>query len=133
MRHRRTFPLLLRFLRDHGFGRDQQAGHRGSVLKSATHHLGRIDDPGLDQIFELLCGALKPKAPFPFLILSSTTEPSAPAFWAIQRAGSSSAFCTIRTPIFSSSGTLRLARLAEARISATPPPGTIPSSTAARV
>ena len=47
--------------------------------------------------------------------------------------GSSSARFTILTPMASSSCSLSFSRAAIQRTSATPPPGTIPSSTAARV
>src|SRR6266540_919267 len=60
-------------------------------------------------------------------------EPSAPAFWAIARIGSSKARRTMSTPIFSSSEPLTLSSTCWQRISATPPPGTMPSSSAARV
>ncbi len=50
-RHRRA--LLLRLLGDHGFGRHQQAGHRGGVLQRGAHDLGRVDDAGLHQVLEL--------------------------------------------------------------------------------
>src|SRR5713101_2284160 len=76
--------------------------------------------------------ALKPKAPLLFLILSTTTEPSHPALVAIQRAGSSSALRMIPMPTFSSSPARRWSSDDSARIRATPPPGTTPSSTAAR-
>src|SRR6185369_13615354 len=42
--------LLLRTLRDHGFGGDQQRGDRGRILQGGTHDLGRVDDAGLDQV-----------------------------------------------------------------------------------
>src|ERR1700684_1757339 len=62
------------------------------------------------------------------------TEPSSPALMAIWRAGQDSALRTISTPVFWSSFLVRRPfRCSEARSSATPPPGTMPSSTAARV
>src|SRR2546421_5568 len=67
------------------------------------------------------------------LTLSTTTEPSSPAFSTIWRIGSSRARRTMLTPVLSSPESLRLSRASDARSSATPPPGTIPSSTAARV
>jgi hypothetical protein len=77
--------------------------------------------------------ALKPKAPVPFLTFSTTIEPSTPALWAIWRVGSSTARRTILTPYCRSSSNFTLSSAASARISATPPPGTMPSSMAARV
>src|SRR5438552_10438102 len=89
--------------------------------------------PALSRSSYSSLAALKPKAPFPFFTLSSTIEPSAPALFAIQRSGSSIAFFTILTPKRSSSETSSLSSTPLARMSATPPPGTMPSSTAARV
>src|SRR3989442_690115 len=89
--------------------------------------------PALSRSSYSSVAALKPKAPFPFFTLSSTIEPSAPALFAIQRSGSSIAFFTILTPKRSSSETSSLSSTALARMSATPPPGTMPSSTAPAV
>src|SRR5213593_1657642 len=62
------------------------------------------------------------------------TEPSSPALIAIWRAGAESALRTISTPVFwSSFWVLMRLSCSEARSRATPPPGTMPSSTAARV
>src|SRR5947207_2839874 len=62
------------------------------------------------------------------------TEPSPPALMAIWRAGYDNALRTISTPVFWSSFLVRSPlRCWEARSRATPPPGTMPSSTAARV
>ena len=77
--------------------------------------------------------ALKPK--FASLLVSTafaTTPASNPAFSAIWRSGARSALLTISAPIASSPCKFSLT-LFEARISAEPPPTTIPSSTAARV
>src|SRR5437667_107744 len=63
------------------------------------------------------------------LTLSTTTEPSRPAFCTICRMGSSSARRTMPAPVASSPESLRLSRALEARRSATPPPGTLPPST----
>jgi hypothetical protein len=38
---------------DQGFGGQQQACDRGCVLQRRAGDLGRIDDAGLDQVFEL--------------------------------------------------------------------------------
>ena len=61
------------------------------------------------------------------------SEPSTPLFAAICRSGALSARRTMSTPVASSPLALILSRAAIARTSATPPPGTTPSSTAARV
>src|SRR5262249_40820462 len=75
--------------------------------------------------------------PCPFLALRTsltTTDPSSPAFSASWRSGSSSALSTIRAPVCWSSlrAPSTLTALA-ACSSAIPPPGTMPSSSAARV
>src|SRR5713101_7685932 len=46
--------LLLRLLGNHALCREQQTSHRSGVLQRAAHDLGRVDDAGLHQIFELL-------------------------------------------------------------------------------
>ena len=72
---------------------------------------------------------------FSFFALSAITAPSIPAFSAIWRIGSSRARRTILNPTFSSSvrSSGIVLRALEASIRASPPPGTIPSSRAARV
>src|SRR6202161_1722191 len=68
------------------------------------------------------------------MILPTTIEPSLPAFSAIWRIGASRAFKTMLIPACSSAfSLLSLETAILARSSATPPPGTMPSSTAARV
>src|SRR5207244_2050853 len=42
--------LLLRSLRNHDLGREQQSRHRGGVLQRQARHLGRIEDALLEQI-----------------------------------------------------------------------------------
>src|SRR3954468_19523209 len=78
--------------------------------------------------------AFRPK---PFLALRTsltTTEPSWPAFSAIWRRGSSSERRAMRAPVRSSSMRKPSSLMASAACSsATPPPGTMPSSRAARV
>src|SRR5476649_962419 len=67
-------------------------------------------------------------------ILPTMTEPSSPALVAIWRAGVWIALRTMSTPCFwSSLATFTRLRASVARNSATPPPGRMPSSTAARV
>ena len=92
-----------------------------------------MPDFSMSSIFSLL--ALKPKFPPRFFNSLMTTEPSAPALLTIWRVGSSRARTTIRAPIFSSldmpDADFSTASIARRR--ATPPPGTMPSSTAALV
>src|SRR3972149_4240077 len=78
--------------------------------------------------------ASKPNDPFPSFIFCTTTDPSQPALSAIILTGSSSALLTMLTPAFSSSSPISSAsNIFIALIYVTPPPGTIPSSTAALV
>ena len=64
---------------------------------------------------------------------ANTTGPSWPEFSAMIRRGSTSADFKIWSAIASSASSFRLSRAGRARTYATPPPGTIPSSRAARV
>jgi len=67
------------------------------------------------------------------LTFSTTTEPSRPAFSDICRRGSSRAFATIAAPVLISPSSLSSLIFLIAFTRTTPPPGTIPSSTAALV
>src|SRR6516225_4298857 len=78
--------------------------------------------------------ASKPKSSsFDSRTRPTITAPSAPALSAICRMGSSRARFTMLTPMASSSWSLSFSSAPMQRTSATPPPGTMPSSTAARV
>src|SRR5208283_1119065 len=79
--------------------------------------------------------ASKPKVSDLFsVILPTTIEPSTPAFSTIWRIGASSALSTMLMPAWTSAFSSLSLRTADlARKSATPPPGTMPSSTAAFV
>ena len=78
--------------------------------------------------------ALKPKPSLPPLTFSTTMEPSKPALAAMERRGTSTARRMMSMPACSSSSmALSLSRAFWPRTRATPPPGTMPSSTAARV
>ncbi len=77
--------------------------------------------------------AFQPKLPLPSLTLFTTTEPSPPPFATIWRSGSSIARRTIFAPKVCSSSSFSASSADCARRSAVPPPGTMPSSTAARV
>src|SRR5579864_817070 len=48
--------LVLRSLGHHDLGREQKPGHGCRVLQCKTRHLGRIQDPGLEQVAELALG-----------------------------------------------------------------------------
>ena len=78
--------------------------------------------------------ALYPKASLPFATSEATTAPSFPEFCAIWRIGSCKARFNILIPSFSSESCTALSsKVAAALNNATPPPGTMPSSTAAFV
>ncbi|MNK86026.1 hypothetical protein D3C87_1059260 [compost metagenome] len=78
--------------------------------------------------------ALYPKSPEPSATLATTTEPSRPAFSTIVLNGASTARETIWIPVASSAlSAFKSAKASLALNKATPPPATIPSSTAARV
>ncbi len=77
--------------------------------------------------------ALKPSSVFMSRTLATTTAPSWPAFWAICRSGSSRQRRMMLTPTFSSPSAFTDSTAFVVRSRATPPPGTIPSSTAALV
>jgi hypothetical protein len=71
---------------------------------------------------------------FDSITLPTTIEPSAPAFSAIWRIGDSIARRTMLMPAWTSAlSDLSFSTARLERRSATPPPGTMPSSTAARV
>src|SRR3989442_8765739 len=88
--------------------------------------------PALNRSSYWPVAALKPNAPLPSLTLFTTMLPSQPPFCTIWRMGSSSALRMMSTPNFSPSSTFSESSTLEARRYATPPPGTMPSSTAAR-
>ncbi len=78
--------------------------------------------------------ALRPWPALPARTLLTTTLPSRPALVAIWRSGSSSARRTMLMPTCSSEfSPLVFSRPMEACTNVEPPPGTMPSSTAARV
>ncbi len=78
--------------------------------------------------------ALYPKLSFPSETFATTTEPSRPAFSTIVRNGASTAREIICIPVASSALlAFSFVKTAFALSKATPPPATIPSSTAARV
>ena len=78
--------------------------------------------------------ALYPKSPEPSATFATTTEPSRPAFSTIVLNGDSTARDTIWIPVASSALSALIVLSAFLALNkATPPPATIPSSTAARV
>ena len=131
--HRRRLVFLP--LHHDAFRRQQQRRDRRGVLQRGARHLGRVDDAGLDQVFVHVGRGVVAEGALSFdsLTRARTIEPSTPALIAMARIGSSIARRMMSTPIFSSPEALTLSSAAWQRISATPPPGTMPSSTAARV
>src|SRR6516164_5129007 len=134
-RHGRGWRLLLWRFRDHGLGRHQQAGDRRCVLQRGAHDLGGIDDAAVDQVHVVL--GLRVEAEGLGLVLHDLADHDraldAGVFGDLPR-GDSSALSTMLMPACTSAlPSVILPTAFLARRSATPPPGTIPSSTAARV
>src|SRR5207237_7400468 len=128
--------LLLVFfdLRHQRFGREHQRGDRSCILERQARDLCRVDDPHLHHIPVL--ARIRVKAEVLLLRLAEPSDDNGALearILAIWRSGSSSARFTIFTPMASSSSTLIFSIAGMHRIRATPPPGTMPSSTAARV
>src|SRR5579871_1990552 len=71
VRHR-SFLLLFRNLRYQGFGGQHQRGDRAGVLQRGARYLGRVDDAGLDQVFEL--AGLRVVAEVGFLVVANTAD-----------------------------------------------------------
>ena len=59
--------LVVGLLGHHGFGGDEKAGDGGGILQRRPHHLGGIDDTGLDQVLVAL--GLGIEADFDVLVL----------------------------------------------------------------
>ena len=89
--------------------------------------------PASNKSSYIFLAALNPYPPDFFLTSSTTTAPSKPAFSAICLKGSSKALLKVFNPILASPLTLTSSKALITRIKATPPPGTIPSATAAKV
>src|SRR5262245_34135589 len=134
-RHGRHRFLLLRQLCDHRFRGDQKARDGCRILDRGTHNLGRVDDALGYQVAVFARLRIEAVRVLSFSSsLPTTTEPSAPALIAIWRAGVWIALRTMSMPCFwSSFSTLRRLSASTERSRATPPPGRMPSSTAARV
>ena len=117
-------------------GEQQDARHRHGVLERHAHDLGRVDDAGLDQVDVLVAGGVEaeialalehPRAPRRRRRRPSSRRSAAP--------GASSARFRICTPVRSSPSHVcsSFASASMHRSSARPPPGTMPSATAALV
>ena len=123
-------------LRDHGFGRQHEAGDRGCVQQGSAGDLGRVDDAGLDQVLVLVGAGVV--AEVGVLVLQDLADDNRAFFAGVaddlaQRLldGATDDVCTdllVTSRVLTSSSTSLAARMR-----ATPPPGTMPSSTAARV
>ena len=127
---------LLRTLGDHRLGGDQQAGDRGRILQRAAHDLGRVDHAlrrrdrrtrrSARCSRRCTCcspGSCRPRRSRPRRrsARSGAPAPAAPcARCRCRSSGRRSRSCSFSSALM-------------ARSSATPPPGTMPSSTAARV
>ena len=116
-------------------GGQQQRGDAGRVLQRGADDLGRIDDAGLDQVAVLvLVGVVAvvlalhlPDAVDDHRAVDARRSRRSPA------ADSRARCATISAPCFSSPSSSSLSTAFSLRSSATPPPGTMPSSSAACV
>src|SRR3954452_16360197 len=54
--------VLLRLVRDHGLGREEQRGDRRGVDERRARHLGRVDDAGGDEVDVLAGGRVEAPA-----------------------------------------------------------------------
>src|SRR5829696_4052213 len=122
-----------------GLGHDNIRGHDeaadgGRVLQRGARDIVGSVTPAETRSSYWPARALKPMLPPSVRTLSTTMEPSAPALRAIWRIGSSSARWMILAPVRSSPSreSSRSATGCWACRNATPPPGTMPSSRAAR-
>ncbi len=131
-RGRRLF--LLGLLHHGALGRDDDAGDRGRVLQRRAGHLRGVEDPGLEHVDPLAGrGVVAARVALACGSARRSPRPRRRRCCAIRRAGSASESRTILAPVASSPVRSSLSSAASARISATPPPGTMPSSIAARV
>ena len=69
----------------------QHARHRDRVLQRDANDLGRIDDPGFDEINISIARDIEAEVPFPPSILATTAPPSTAELSAIWWAGTRSA------------------------------------------
>ena len=132
--HRRSSRFILWRFRHHGFCGQQQTGHRGRILQCCASDLGRVDDAELDQlaIFAGRSVISKIAAAFGNLVQDYRSIFAGVGNNLPQRLfeGTTQNVNTDRLVIIR---TRQLSlNAARARINATPPPGTTPSSTAAR-
>ena len=128
---RRCFLLALSH---HAFGGQKESRDGGRVLQRAAHDLGRVDDAGLHQVFEFFGRRIETEGT---LAVADLVDDDGAFPAGVGRDPA----CRILDRLLDDpdadllflAAPRRLSSAAEARISATPPPGTTPSSTAARV
>ena len=126
--------LLLGRLGDDGFGGEEQAGDRRGVLEGRAGDLGRVNDAGGEHVAPgAVFGVVAERGILRLLDLVDD-----------HRAVDAGVFGDVTGGLFDAAAddvdaeclvavSLRPSRAAVARISAVPPPGTMPSSIAARV
>src|SRR5262245_11721841 len=132
-RHGRS--LLLRHLGHHRLGGDEETRHRRSVLQRGAHDLGRVDDALLHQIAVFAGRGVVAEG---VVVLVHDLADDHGAVFAgsvgdLPRRHVKRAADDIDADLLVSLGVFSLASADCERISATPPPGRMPSSTAARV
>ena len=126
--------LLLRQLGDQSVSRKHQACHRSSMLQGIAGNLGGIQNAHLDHVAIFTCCGVVPKVAVAFqdfiddyrrLVTAIRHDLAQGLFQCSQN--------NLDARILIGLSPLMPATAARVRNSATPPPGTIPSSTAARV
>ena len=124
---------LLNNVADHGLGREHERRDGSCILQSRASHFRGINDARLDEVFARSVVALKPKFGSSLvLIFSTTTAPSVPQFNTIAgrllagAAHDGDAELLVALDLEGLQGN-------RSSSNATPPPSTMPSSTAARV
>ena len=127
---------LLGLVGDDGLGGEEQRGDRRGVLQRRARDLRRVDDALREQVAVLAGRGVEAVTDGQSsATLLATTPGSRPAFSAICLSGASIATRTMFAPVASSPTRLVMASVSNATLpawmSATPPPGTMPSSTAA--
>ena len=120
-----------RLVGDDGLGGEEERGDGGRVLQRRAGDLGRVDDAGGDHVDVVTGRGVEALARGQVAHLSATTPPSRPALTAICLSGASEATRTMLAPSPRRPGR-QLVEGGLGRLEgATPPPATMPSSTAA--
>ena len=129
-----AFVLFFVLLGDEGVAGEQEGGDGSGVFEGGAVDLGGGDDAAFEEVGVFEFEGVEAEVALPACTLETTTPPCSPAFSAMVQSGTVRAERTTPTPILSSSPVVStLSSVLRARMKLTPPPGTMPSSTAARV